>query len=118
LQLNKDPHTVCQWLQSAFVLIGYVGALLILEEAVHLVTRATIHVPPYAKFAGILFIMWTALLYAADGGVRRVVRPLGRAATAMMHAVTRAVSVLRWPPARLVEHVAALWRRPKVRGRG
>jgi tellurite resistance protein TerC len=90
---------------TAFVLIGYVGVLLIVEEAVHQITGTTIHVPPYAKFAGILFIIWTALLYAADGAVRRIVRPFVHAAMPVMHGVTRAVGVLLWPLTRLLEEV-------------
>ena len=46
---------------TAFVLIGYVGMLLISEEAYHLIIGAPIHLPPYAKFVGILIIIWVAL---------------------------------------------------------
>jgi predicted tellurium resistance membrane protein TerC len=87
---------------TAFVLIGYVGALLIVEEAVHLVTGSPIHVPPYAKFAGILFIIWVALLYDADGMVRRLVRPLVHVAVPVMRGITGTVSLLLWPVTRLV----------------
>lgn len=88
---------------TAFVLIGYVGVLLMVEEAVHVVTGAAIHVPPAAKFAGILFIIWVALLYAADGAVRRLVRPLVHVAMPVMRGITRAVAVLMWPLARLMD---------------
>ena len=93
---------------TAFVLIGYVGVLLIVEETVHLVTGAAVHVPPYAKFAGILFIIWIALLYAADGAVRRAVRPLVHLAMPVMRAFTRAVAVLVWPLTFVVERLVSL----------
>ena len=93
---------------TAFVLIGYVGVLLIVEETVHLVTGAAVHVPPYAKFAGILFIIWIALLYAADGAVRRAVRPLVHIAVPVMRAFTRAVAVLLWPLTFLVDRLVSL----------
>ena len=96
---------------TAFVLIGYVGLVLMVEEAVHLVTGATIHVPPYVKFAGILFIISIALLYAADGAVRRAVRPLVHAAMPVMRAVTLVVDVLVWPVARIVDRLSSLGRR-------
>ena len=48
---------------TAFVLIGYVGVLLISEETYHLVTGAPVHLPAYFKFVGILFIIFVALLY-------------------------------------------------------
>ena len=93
---------------TAFVLIGYVGVLLIVEETVHLVTGAAVHVPPYAKFAGILFIIWIALLYAADGAVRRAVRPLVHLAMPVMRAFTRAVAVLVWPLTFVVGRLVSL----------
>lgn len=92
---------------TAFVLIGYVGVLLLAEEAVHVVTGATIHVPPYAKFAGILFIIWVALLYAADGAVRRMVRPLVHVAVPVMRGITQTVAVLLWPLTRTFELITA-----------
>ena len=93
---------------TAFVLIGYVGVLLIVEETVHLVTGAAVHVPPYAKFAGILFIIWIALLYAADGVVRRAVRPLVHIAMPLMRGFTRLVAIPLWPLNFLIERITSL----------
>lgn len=90
---------------AAFILIGYVGCLLIAEEAMHLITGSPVHVPPYAKFAGILFIIWVALLYDADGAVRRIVRPLVHVAVPVMRAITWVVSVIFWPLTRLLAAV-------------
>ena len=87
---------------TAFVLIGYVGAILLVEEGVHLVTGTSIHVPPYFKFAGILFIIWIALLYAADGAVRRIIRPLVHVAMPVMRAITFATGIVLWPFTRLL----------------
>ena len=53
--------------------------------------------PAYAKFAGILFILWVALLYSADGTVRRLVRPLVHVAFPVMRAVTWVVSIVIAP---------------------
>ena len=82
---------------TAFVLIGYVGVLLIVEEAARVLTGHPLHVPPYAKFAGILLIILVALLYSADGAVRRLVRPLVHAAMPVMRAVTWVVGLLLTP---------------------
>ena len=60
---------------TAFVLIGYVGLLLLGEEIYHVTTGAPVHIPPYFKFGGILLIMWLALLYSADGSIRRLMKP-------------------------------------------
>ena len=82
---------------TAFVLIGYVGILLISEEIYHLITGAPIHLPAYAKFVGILMIIWVALFYEADGAVRRVVRPIVKASLPIMRTVTRIVGIILWP---------------------
>jgi tellurite resistance protein TerC len=85
---------------TAFVLIGYVGALLIGEEAYHLITGAPIHLPAYFKFVGILIIIMIALFYGADGAVRRIVRPIVKLSFPVMKLVTRIVDIILWPIAR------------------
>lgn len=87
---------------TAFILIGYVGALLIAEEAIQAITGAPIHMPPYVKFVGILLIIWAALMYSADGAVKRLVNPLVRAAVPVMLGITRVVSIVLWPLERLI----------------
>ena len=69
---------------TAFVLIGYVGILLMAEEGFRVATGSVVHLPAYVKFAGILFIIWVALLYDSDGVVRKVVTPFVRAARPVM----------------------------------
>ncbi len=87
---------------TAFVLIGYVGGILIGEEAYHLITGAPIHLPPYFKFAGILVIIWIALFYEADGAVRRLVTPIVKMSMPVMRGITRVVGIILWPLARLL----------------
>jgi len=82
---------------TAFVLIGYVGILLIAEETYHLINGVPVHLPAYAKFVGILMIIWIALLYEADGAVRRVVKPIVKMSIPVMRAITQAVSIILWP---------------------
>ena len=90
---------------TAFVLIGYVGALLIFEETYHLISGAPIHLPAYAKFVGILMIIWVALFYEADGGVRRVVKPIVKLSIPVMRAITQVVDVIIWPLERLLAKI-------------
>jgi tellurite resistance protein TerC len=92
---------------TAFVLIGYVGVLLIVEEGAR-AAGAPIHLPPSAKFVGILVIMWLALFYAADGAVRRAVRPIVRVAVPVMRGFARAVMWLLRPLARIVDRVSGV----------
>jgi tellurite resistance protein TerC len=93
---------------TAFVLIGYVGVLLMAEEAVRVATGQVIHLPPYVKFAGILFIIWVALLYDADGMVRRLVTPVMRVSKPIMAGITRAVAVVLWPLEYVIERIATM----------
>jgi len=90
---------------TAFVLIGYVGALLIFEETYHLISGAPIHLPAYAKFVGILMIIWVALFYEADGGVRRVVKPIVKLSIPVMRAVTEVVGIILWPLEQLLSKI-------------
>ena len=90
---------------TAFVLIGYVGILLVTEEAYHLVKGEPIHFPAFAKFGGILMIIMTALFYQADGAVRRVVKPIVHVMFPIMRAITRAVGVILWPFEQLLEKI-------------
>jgi YkoY family integral membrane protein len=87
---------------TAFVLIGYVGALLIGEEAYHLITGQPIHLPAYFKFIGILMIIMTALFYEADGAVRRLVRPLVKISYPLMRGVAGIVNLILWPVTHLL----------------
>jgi tellurite resistance protein TerC len=87
---------------TAFILIGYVGVILVGEEAYHLITGAPIHLPPYAKFAGILFIIWIALFYEADGAVRRIVTPIVKLSRPLMRGISRTVEIILWPITRVL----------------
>ena len=90
---------------TAFVLIGYVGVLLLTEETINLATGHGIHVPAYVKFAGILLIIWVALLYDADGAVRRLFRPFVHVSIPVMRAITGVVAFLLWPLTQIVERL-------------
>jgi predicted tellurium resistance membrane protein TerC len=90
---------------TAFVLIGYVGILLIGEETYRVVTGAPIHLPAYAKFVGILMIIWVALFYEADGAVRQAVRPIVTVSRPIMRAITQAVGIVFWPVEQLLAKI-------------
>ena len=87
---------------TAFILIGYVGILLVTEEAIHAFTGEPVHMPPYVKFAGILLIIWAALLYSADGAVKRIFKPVVRVSVPVMRAITAVVALLLWPVLRFM----------------
>jgi YkoY family integral membrane protein len=55
---------------TSFVLIGYVGGLLLAELITH------VHIGPLGKFIGIVIILALALLYAEIAGFQKVARPV------------------------------------------
>jgi YkoY family integral membrane protein len=91
---------------TAFILIGYVGVILIFEEAYHLYTGVPVHLPAYFKFVGILIIIFIALFYEADGAVKRVVKPIVKAAVPVMRAITWVVGIILTPLEYLFERLA------------
>jgi YkoY family integral membrane protein len=73
---------------TAFILIGYVGLILLGEEIYHVVTGVPPHLPVYFKFSGILLIIWLALLYSGDGSVRKALKPVIRILFPIMKAIS------------------------------
>ena len=55
---------------ASFILIGYVGCLLLSEMITH------VHIGPLGKFVGIVIILALAILYAEVGGFRKVAQPV------------------------------------------
>jgi tellurite resistance protein TerC len=73
---------------TAFVLIGYVGLLLISEEIYDLIYDTHVVLPTYYKFGGILIIMVLALYYATGGKVYRMMRPVVAAVYPVMRVLS------------------------------
>ena len=94
---------------TAFILIGLVGGVLVFEETYLWVKGVTVHIPPYFKFVVILAVIWLALLYSADGAVRRLLRPFIRLAKPLMRGFAWLVSTCFLP---LVWLGRLLWRDP------
>jgi len=91
---------------TAFILIGYVGVILIFEEAYHLYTGVPVHLPAYFKFVGILIIIFIALFYEADGAVKRIVKPIVKASIPVMRAITWIVGLILTPLEYLFDKLA------------
>lgn len=91
---------------TAFVLIGYVGGLLIFEESWRLFTGHAVHMPAYVKFAGIMLLIVVALRYAASNAVRKLVQPVIWFAVPVMRGITRVVAILVTPLEYLIEMIA------------
>jgi tellurite resistance protein TerC len=86
--------------ETAFVLVGYVGLLLVYEIA----TANEVH--STGKFLGIVGIVVLTLVYSRSAGMQRLMRPAIKWARKLMHWLTVAVDVLLlpivWPIRKLV----------------
>jgi len=87
---------------TAFILIGFVGGILIYEESYHVITRAVLHIPSLVKFAGIVLIVFVAMLYSTTASTRRLLDPLIRLAFPLMKAFAALVNLIFRPVAALV----------------
>lgn len=80
---------------TSFVLIGYVGGLLLAELIAH------VHVGPLGKFVGIVIILALALLYAEIGAFQKVARPVLKLTVPVMKLVDFLVGgvfqIIFWP---------------------
>lgn len=82
---------------TAFILIGFVGGILVCEETYHVISGGVLYVPPVIKFAGILCIVFLALGYAANAWVRRLIDPLLRLATPVMQGFAGLLGLIFFP---------------------
>ena len=74
------------------------GLILLGEEIYHVVTGVVPHLPVYFKFSGILLIIWLALLYSGDGGMRKLLKPIIRFVFPFMKGIGAVPAATIWPP--------------------
>jgi YkoY family integral membrane protein len=86
---------------TAFVLIGYVGFLLLWEMLAEYAWHEHLHITAIQKFIGLAIIIVMSLWYSRDANLRRVCRPIFRVLMAPIKvyaAVAGAViAVIAWP---------------------
>jgi predicted tellurium resistance membrane protein TerC len=80
---------------TSFVLIGYVGGLLLTELITH------VHIGPLGKFVGIVIILALAIMYAEIGAFQKVARPVLKIFVPLMRLVDFIVGgvfqLIFWP---------------------
>ena len=92
---------------TAFLLIGYVGAILVVELRTH------IHVDAFQKFVGIVLITAATIFYARHPGLQRALGPAIRAfrwpMTAVSAVIGGLITAVTWP-------FKAVWRALRATG--
>ncbi len=98
---------------TAFLLIGYVG-LILLVEIVSEMNGRPVHITSFQKFAGIAAIVTISLLYEKKGIVWRIFRPLVRVGKPILVAIDVVVGAIFWPAAKAIEWLGKKFERPAV----
>lgn len=91
--------------QCAFLLVGFVGVVLICEM------EFEFHLGPLYKFAGILVIMALCLGYEEVGFVKTILTPLVVVFTPIFKAIAFVIGIVLWPIAKLAHLVAGMFHR-------
>jgi tellurite resistance protein TerC len=89
---------------TAFLLVGFVGAILLGEM------QFSLHLGPLGKFVGIVSIVALSLAYDRLPAVTTVFRPLVRVAHPLMRLVSQSVGALFWPVAKGIELIVTAFR--------
>ena len=80
---------------TSFVLIGYVGCLLLSELITH------VHIGPLGKFVGIVIILAIALMYAEIGAFQKILQPVFKICVPVMRLIDFLVGgvfqIIFWP---------------------
>ena len=86
---------------TAFLLIGYVGFILLAEMTADYAFDTTLHIGPEYKFLGIVIIMGLSIWYARSPALQRACKPLFRVANVPMVLYAKVsgtlISGLTWP---------------------
>jgi YkoY family integral membrane protein len=98
---------------AAFVLIGYVGCILLAEEAWPLLHSGhKLHVESWQKFIGIIIIVFIAFLYSNNRGLQRLLNPVFAVARPVMKGFARLVEIVFLPLSLTVKAITGIFRKP------
>ncbi|SDT85906.1 tellurite resistance protein TerC [Verrucomicrobium sp. GAS474] len=93
---------------AAFLLVGYVGILLLAEVVFHL------HVGEAVKFGGIGGILALSLLWGSSARARRLLGPVVKAGSVALKIGDRIGGIVTWPIAVLFQASRVAWKRLAV----
>jgi YkoY family integral membrane protein len=86
---------------TAFLLIGYVGIILLVEMTAEYAYHEHLHITAFQKFIGLAIIIILSLWYSRDARLRQVCRPIFKVLMAPIKVYAavagRIIAVLAWP---------------------
>lgn len=83
--------------KTAFLLVGYVGFILLAELLSPYLFHRHLHVESWQKFIGVVIITALTLLYGRGGWVRSLLRPLVLVGSPLMRLFAAVLDGLFWP---------------------
>lgn len=103
---------------TAFLLIGYVGMMLLMEMTVESIWHIHLHIGPGWKFAGISVILAISVWYSRSESFRKFCEPLVKIGYLPMIAYakvsTAVIGTILWP----FKQIVALFQKPAPEGEG
>jgi tellurite resistance protein TerC len=91
--------------QTAFILVGYVGFILIFELLFHF------HVNSWQKFIGVVIITACTIIYSRQPGLQKVLAPVLKVIFQVMRAFALLLDSVFWPLRKLHETITKIFRR-------
>ena len=91
--------------QTAFLLVGYVGFILVFELLTH------IHIQAWQKFIGIVIITAITIYYGRSPVLQKILDPLIQVALPLMRAFAGLLDWVFWPLRKLHEVIARMFRK-------
>lgn len=102
---------------TAFLLIGYVGMMLLMEMTLEFVWHIHLHIGPGWKFAGISVILALSVWYSRSEGFRKLCEPAIKAGNLPMIAYAKVssavIGTILWP----FKQMAAVFQKPAPEGK-
>lgn len=93
--------------KTAFLLVGYVGCLLVVEQTSEALGHP-VHIGSVGKFIGICIIVAITIIYDSSPGLKRVLQPLVTAGLAVMGVFSKIFEVILWLPKQVFHSVGSL----------
>ena len=96
--------------KTAFLLVGYVGCLLVFELTMEALGHH-VHVGSVGKFIGICIIVAITLVYDRSPGLKRALAPLVNAGLAVMGVLAKIFDVIFWPLKKVAGLIGGIFKR-------
>jgi tellurite resistance protein TerC len=103
--------------KTAFLLIGFVGVILLVEISFEL-NHVALHIGSVQKFVGIVIIVALTIFYSKSALGKKLLTPVVAIGNPIMVFLDKVIGVIFWPLAKLIELVKGLFVRKPAESAG